>query len=64
MTAEGVVVLGIPIPSFSPVFLGIVAIHVAAGLTCTVAGIVAMFAAKRSGSARLNAGVSHAPEIR
>jgi hypothetical protein len=49
MTDEGVVVLGIPIPSSSPLFLGIVAIHVAAGLTCTVAGIVAMLAAKRSG---------------
>ena len=49
MTNEGVVVLGIPIPSSSPVFLSIVAVHVAAGLTCTVAGIVAMLAPKRSG---------------
>ena len=31
MTDEGVVVLGIPIPSFSPMFLSIVAVHVAAG---------------------------------
>jgi len=31
------------------VFLGIVAVHVAAGLACTVAGIVAMLAPKRSG---------------
>src|SRR4029434_6726254 len=49
MTDEGVVVLGIPIPSSSPVFLSIVAVHVAAGLSCTVAGIVAMLAPKRSG---------------
>jgi hypothetical protein len=49
MTDQGVVVLGIPIPSSSPVFLGIVAVHVAAGLICSVAGIVAMLAPKRSG---------------
>jgi hypothetical protein len=49
MIDQGVVVLGIPIPSSSPVFLSIVAVHVAAGLVCTVAGIVAMLAPKRSG---------------
>jgi hypothetical protein len=49
MTDEGVVVLGIPIPSSSPLFLSIVAVHVAAGVICTVAGIVAMLAPKRSG---------------
>jgi hypothetical protein len=49
MTDQGIVVLGIPIPSSSPVFLSIVAVHVTAGLSCTVAGIVAMLAPKRSG---------------
>jgi hypothetical protein len=49
MTDQGVVVLGIPIPSSSPAFLGIVAVHVAAGLVCTVAGIVAMLTVKRAG---------------
>jgi hypothetical protein len=49
MTNEGVVVLGIPIPSSSPLFLSIVAVHVAAGIICTVAGIVAMLAPKRGG---------------
>ena len=49
MTDEGIVVLGIPIPSSSLVFLSIVAVHVAAGLICTVAGVVAMLAPKRSG---------------
>ena len=43
------VVLGIPIPSSSPLFLSIVAVHVVAGLICTVAGIVAMLAPKRAG---------------
>jgi hypothetical protein len=49
MTDQGVVILGIPIPSSSPVFLSIVAVHVAAGLGCTIAGAVAMLATKRSG---------------
>jgi hypothetical protein len=49
MTDEGVVVLGIPIPSSSPVFLSIVAVHVAAGLVCTIAGIGAMLTPKRAG---------------
>jgi hypothetical protein len=48
-TDQGVVVLGIPIPSSSPVFLGIVAVHVAAGLVCTIAGLTAMLAPKRAG---------------
>jgi hypothetical protein len=49
MTDEGVVVFGIPIPSSSPVFLSIVAVHVAAGIVCTFAGITAMLAQKRPG---------------
>lgn len=49
MTDQGVVVLGIPIPSSSPLFLSIVAVHVIAGLICTVAGIAAMLAPKRAG---------------
>jgi hypothetical protein len=49
MPDQGVVVLGIPIPSSSPLFLSIVAVHVVAGLVCTFAGIVAMFSAKAPG---------------
>jgi hypothetical protein len=49
MTDAGVVVLGIPIPSSSPLFLSVVAVHVAAGIICTVAGVVAMLAPKRTG---------------
>ena len=49
MTDQGVVVLGIPLPSSSPVFLTVIAFHVAAGLLCTVTVIVAMLAPKRPG---------------
>lgn len=42
-------VFGIPIPSSSPAFLGIIAVHVLAGLICTVTGVVAMLAPKRAG---------------
>jgi hypothetical protein len=49
VTDQGVVVLGIPIPSSSKLFLGIVALHVVAGLTCVAAGAVAMLSPKRSG---------------
>jgi hypothetical protein len=49
VTDQGVVVLGIPIPSSSPLFLSIVAVHVVAGLICTVAGIVAMLSPKGPG---------------
>ena len=49
MTDQGVVVLGIPIPSSSPLFLGIVAAHVGAGLICSMAGAIAIVAPKRAG---------------
>ena len=49
MTDHGVVVLGLPIPSSSRVFLSIVAVHVVAGLICTVAGIGAMLTRKQAG---------------
>jgi hypothetical protein len=49
MTDRGVVLLGIPIPSSSPVFLSIITVHVAAGIVCVIAGIVAMLATKRAG---------------
>jgi len=49
MTDRAIVVLGIPIPSSSSVFLSIVAVHVAAGIVCVVAGVVAMLAVKRAG---------------
>ena len=49
MTDHGIVILGIPIPSSSPVFLAVVAAHVIVGLTCVIAGLVAMLSVKRSG---------------
>ena len=49
LTEGGVTVLGIPIPSSSPVFLSIVGVHVAAGIVCVVSGLVAMLARKAAG---------------
>jgi hypothetical protein len=49
VTDQGIVVLGIPIPSSSPVFLTVVAVHVMAGLGCVIAGAIAMLSAKRIG---------------
>lgn len=50
MTPEDTtVVLGIPIPSTSPTFLALVALHVLVGLVCVIAGAVAMLSPKRSG---------------
>lgn len=50
MTPEDTtVVLGIPIPSTSPVFLGVVAVHVLFGLVCVAAGAIAMLSPKRRG---------------
>jgi ABC-type nitrate/sulfonate/bicarbonate transport system permease component len=46
---EVTVVAGVPIPSASPWFLGGVAVHVAMGLVCVVAGIGAMLARKGRG---------------
>lgn len=46
---QGVIVLDVPIPSSSPLFLTIVAIHVAAGLACALTGIVAMCSVKGPG---------------
>lgn len=43
------VVLGIPVPSDSPLFLGIVGLHVLAGLVCVIAGIIAMLSWKGKG---------------
>jgi hypothetical protein len=49
MQQHPTVVAGIPIPSVSPVFVTVLAIHVLAGLVCVVAGLVAMFSPKRPG---------------
>ena len=47
---DGVTVIaGLPIPSASPVFLAVVGLHVLAGLTCVVAGAIAMLSRKGRG---------------
>jgi hypothetical protein len=48
-TAAVTVVAGIPIPSTSPLFLGIVAVHVIFGVICVIAGAVAMLSVKAPG---------------
>ena len=40
---------GIPMPSTNPIFLAIVAVHILMGLTCVVAGAVAMLSPKQPG---------------
>ena len=49
MPAETTVVLGIEVPSTDPVFLTIVAMHIAVGLICVVVGAIGMLSAKRPG---------------
>ncbi len=43
------IIVGIPIPSASPVFLVIVGFHVLIGLACTITGIAAMLSSKGRG---------------
>ena len=43
------VLFGIPVPSTNPLFLGVVGIHVAFGLTAVVTGAVAMLSVKGRG---------------
>jgi uncharacterized membrane protein len=43
------IVLGVPIPSTSPIFLAFIGVHVPAGLVCVVAGIIAMLSRKGPG---------------
>src|ERR1700675_4998969 len=40
---------GILVPSPNPIFLAVVGIHIVLGLTCVVAGVVAMLSRKRAG---------------
>jgi hypothetical protein len=49
MTDQATVILGIPIPSTSPVFLAVLLVHVLAGLVCVASGLTAMLAEKRFG---------------
>ncbi|TIT85820.1 MAG: hypothetical protein E5W59_24370, partial [Mesorhizobium sp.] len=50
MESEGTtIVLGIPIPSIDPVFLGVVGVHILFGLAALTTGAAAMFAQKGRG---------------
>src|SRR5580704_1034098 len=49
MTSDTTVVAGIEIPSVSPVFLTVVAIHVLLGIACVITGFMAMLSEKRRG---------------
>lgn len=42
-------IAGIEVPSTSPIFLAVVAVHVLLGLACVVTGVVAMLSPKRAG---------------
>jgi hypothetical protein len=43
------IIAGIEVPSVSPVFLAVVAIHVLLGIACLVTGFIAMLSEKRGG---------------
>ena len=49
MTDNPINIAGIEVPSNSPVFLTILAVHVLFALVCVITGIVAMLSKKRSG---------------
>jgi hypothetical protein len=49
LTGNPIIIEGIPLPSDAPLFLSLVALHVAAGLTCVIAGVVAMLSRKQRG---------------
>jgi hypothetical protein len=46
---DSTTVAGFVIPSSDPIFLAVVAVHILAGLTCVIAGAIAMFATKGRG---------------
>ena len=48
-TDHAIVVGGIPLPSDTPLFLTMIAVHVVFGLVCAVAGLVAIVSFKRDG---------------
>lgn len=49
MAEANTVILGIAVPSTDPVFLGLVAIHIAFGLCAVASGLIAMFSPKGRG---------------
>jgi hypothetical protein len=52
LAGNPIVISGLPLPSDSPFFLSVLAIHVPAGLLCVIAGMVAMLSRKQRGPIR------------
>jgi hypothetical protein len=50
MIGNPTAIAGIPLPSDAPLFLALIALHIAAGLTAVIAGAIAMLSQKRAGS--------------
>jgi hypothetical protein len=44
-----IVIGGIPLPSDAPMFLAMIAAHIAAGLVCVISGVVAILSPKQAG---------------
>jgi hypothetical protein len=49
MIGNPIAIAGIPLPSDAPLFLALIALHIAAGLTAVIAGAIAMLSQKRQG---------------
>jgi hypothetical protein len=49
MIGNPTVIGGIPLPSDAPLFLALIAVHIAAGLTAVIGGAIAMLSHKRAG---------------
>jgi hypothetical protein len=49
MIVGQVTVAGVRVPSSSPVFLGLLGIHILCGLACVISGVLAMLSDKRPG---------------
>ena len=49
MIGNPTAIAGIPLPSDAPLFLALIALHIAAGLTAVIAGAIAMLSRKRPG---------------
>ena len=49
MSQAPITIGGIPLPSDAPLFLGLLALHVAAGLICVITGLIAMLSDKGPG---------------
>ena len=47
-----VVMGGIPLPSDAPLFLAFIGLHLAAGMICVIAGVIAMLSRKQHGPTR------------